>query len=147
MKRIYIAGPLFTEGERIYLEKIEKICSENGFITHLPHRDVNQKLDCKSVFSNDVKLLNDVDIIVAVLNGPDIDSGTSFEIGYGYAKQKYLIGIRTDYRAMAILNRKNPLEAEINLMVRFSLNDYCKSFEEFDKVIKKISNKEILIRK
>jgi len=132
MISIYIAGPLFTEGERYFLEEMEKICSEKGFKTHLPHRDVNQKLDTKSVFENDMRLLDETDIIIAVLDGPDVDSGTAFELGYGYAHNKYLIGIRTDYRAMAFLNREKPLSAQINLMVRYSLNEYCKSIRELE---------------
>ena len=38
MKTVYIAGPLFTEGERYFLGNIEKICSKMGFKTYLPHR-------------------------------------------------------------------------------------------------------------
>jgi nucleoside 2-deoxyribosyltransferase len=135
MKSIYIAGPLFTEGERYFLEKVEEICSKNGFKTYLPHRDVNQTLDSNLIFSNDINLLDDVDIIIGVLDGPDIDSGTAFELGYGYSKGKKLIGIKTDYRAMAFLNRKNPLSSEVNLMVRFSLDKYCKNIKELEMIL------------
>lgn len=135
MKSIYIAGPLFTEGERYFLEKVEEVCSKKGFKTYLPHRDINQKLDSDTVFSNDIRLLDETDIIIAVLDGPDIDSGTAFELGYCYSKGKYLIGIKTDYRAMAFLNRKDPLSAEINLMVRYALDDYCKDLKELENIL------------
>lgn len=137
MVSIYIAGPLFTDGERHFLNEIEKICAKKEFKTYLPHRDVNQKLDTKIVFDNDMKLLDETDIIVAVLDGPDVDSGTAFELGYGYAHKKYLIGIRTDFRAMAFLNREKPLSAQINLMVRYSLNEYCKNIKELEVALDK----------
>jgi len=74
----------------------------------------------------------------AVLAGADVDSGTAFEIGYGFAKGKYLIGIRTDYRAMTCLNRNNPVSAEVNLMIKHSLNAYCKDIETLTKILEQI---------
>jgi nucleoside 2-deoxyribosyltransferase len=38
------------------------------------------------------------DVLVAVLDGPDVDSGTAFEVGYAYARGKPIIGVRTDFR-------------------------------------------------
>jgi len=137
MKSIYIAGPLFTEGEKYFLEKVERVCANMGFKTYLPHRDVNQKLDSKIVFEHDLSLLKDIDLVIAVLDGADVDSGTAFEIGYCLANNKPIIGIRTDYRAMAFLNRKNPLSAEMNLMVRYALKGYCKNFNDLNKILKK----------
>ena len=39
MKKAYIAGPLFDDHEREYLEKITEIVEDFGFETFLPHRD------------------------------------------------------------------------------------------------------------
>ena len=38
------------------------------------------------------------DVVVAVLDGAAVDSGTAFEVGYAYARGKPLIGVRTDFR-------------------------------------------------
>jgi nucleoside 2-deoxyribosyltransferase len=38
------------------------------------------------------------DAVVAVLDGSDADSGTSFECGYAYAIGKPVLGVRTDFR-------------------------------------------------
>jgi nucleoside 2-deoxyribosyltransferase len=35
---------------------------------------------------------------VAILDGPDSDSGTCIEIAYAHAKGKPVIGVRTDFR-------------------------------------------------
>lgn len=41
------------------------------------------------------------DILVAVLDGTDVDSGTAAEIGYAFAKGKKIIGYRGDFRISA----------------------------------------------
>jgi nucleoside 2-deoxyribosyltransferase len=53
--------------------------------------------------------LNSSDIVVAVLDGVDVDSGTAWEIGYAYAKGKPVIGLRTDFRTLS--------DGVVNLMV------------------------------
>jgi nucleoside 2-deoxyribosyltransferase len=42
--------------------------------------------------------LDNCDVVVAILDGPDADSGTSFEMGYASARGKRMIGVRTDFR-------------------------------------------------
>lgn len=37
--KVYIAGPLFTQGDRWFLEKIDDSLQNHGFVTYLPHRD------------------------------------------------------------------------------------------------------------
>ena len=37
--RVYVAGPLFDDGERWWIEKVERVVVESGFATFLPHRD------------------------------------------------------------------------------------------------------------
>jgi nucleoside 2-deoxyribosyltransferase len=39
--------------------------------------------------------------VVAVLDGPDVDSGTAAEIGYAFARGKRIVGYRGDYRLSA----------------------------------------------
>ncbi len=39
MKKAYIAGPLFDDHERNYLESIAEIFETRGYKTFLPHRD------------------------------------------------------------------------------------------------------------
>lgn len=44
------------------------------------------------------RLMDDADVIFAVLDGVDVDSGTAAEIGYGFAKAKKILGYRGDFR-------------------------------------------------
>jgi nucleoside 2-deoxyribosyltransferase len=42
--------------------------------------------------------LDSCDAVIAMLDGPDSDSGTSFEMGYARGRGKKVIGVRTDFR-------------------------------------------------
>lgn len=52
--------------------------------------------------------------VFAVLDGVDVDSGTAAEIGYGFARGKYVAGLRTDFR----LAGDNP-GSIVNLQVQY----------------------------
>ena len=99
MKKAYIAGPLFDDHEREYLEKITEIVEDFGFETFLPHRDAGlvtgdfTKEKKIKDFDEDMKFLKSADLVVALLTGRDVDSGTAAEIGYAFRAGKKLIGI------------------------------------------------------
>ena len=99
MNYVYIAGPLFDDHERNYLESIAEIFETRGYKTFLPHRDAGvvsgeytQEEKIK-IFTTDLNALKQADIVVALLTGRDVDSGTAAEIGYAFANNKKLIGI------------------------------------------------------
>lgn len=96
--KAYIAGALFSKEERIFLEEIAKICKDIGLDTFLPHRDAGLGEDTEEIFKKDFLGLDECDVLVAVLNGTDVDSGTAWEIGYAYSKRKKIIGIIDDIR-------------------------------------------------
>ena len=48
------------------------------------------------IFDTDMDFLKSADIVVALLTGRDVDSGTSAEIGYAYALNKKIIGINAN---------------------------------------------------
>ena len=103
MKSIYIAGPLFNSADRSYLEHIANVLEKTGFKTFLPHRDVGiiQQLTSEErarIFYGDLRALEQYEICVALLTGPDHDSGTCAELGYCYAKGKPCYGITDDSR-------------------------------------------------
>lgn len=50
------------------------------------------------VFKLDVAGINQAEVVVACMDGPDVDSGTAWEVGYAYAKNKPVILFRTDFR-------------------------------------------------
>ena len=106
INNIYIAGPLFNKHEQMYLEDIAEELEGNGYDCFLPHRDQTGIDDSElksteflsqdsknKIFKTDLDALESADLTVALLSGQDIDSGTSAEIGYTYAKGKPVIGI------------------------------------------------------
>ena len=50
------------------------------------------------IFQTDIKALQESDLIVALVTGQDIDSGTASEIGYMYANNKPVIAITAEER-------------------------------------------------
>lgn len=105
IKKIYIAGPLFNDHERHYLEDIAKKLEDIGYKCFLPHRDQSgiseaelemSKMNATTkdkIFNNDLNGLKRSDLTVALITGWDIDSGTAAEIGYTYANGKPIIAI------------------------------------------------------
>ena len=134
--RSYIAGPLFDEGERWFIEKIEAMVAEAGFETFLPHRDNPPKVkdNVKEIFENDKRGIDACDLVVANLNGITTDDGTAWELGYAYANGKYLIGLHTDWRARF----KHEV---VNLMIETSLNELVRTQKDLKSALKSwISN-------
>ena len=109
-KKVYIAGPLFNQHERQYLEDIAKHLESNGLECFLPHRDLKGVEESEltttemsqetkdKIFSIDLNALKSSDITVALITGWDIDSGTSAEIGYTYARNKPIIAVDASER-------------------------------------------------
>nr|QNO57630.1 hypothetical protein LCMFKOLL_00026 [Methanosarcinales archaeon ANME-1 ERB7] len=109
IKDVYIAGPLFNWGEQWFnvrlKEELENISRRLGIKFHLPQEFGG---DTESdIFDKNKGLLDASQCIVAILDGADIDSGTSWEIGYAYAKDKKIIGVRTDFRYTGERGRGN----------------------------------------
>ncbi len=118
----YLAGPYgFSEaGRSFYRELFVPLVCDAGFdvldpwtltppalieeASTLPYgeerrerwREVNRVIG-----ENNARAIRDADIVVAVLDGPDVESGTAAEIGYGAALGKPVIGYRGDFRLAA----------------------------------------------
>lgn len=119
---IYIAGPLFSQAEREFLEKMIDYL---GRISHLdpikdfflPHRDggeLGKGPTRTQIFNLDINTLKQAQIVIALLDGPDVDSGTCIELGVAYSLGKKIFGIITDFRSY-LTNDREPQRP--NLMV------------------------------
>jgi len=103
--RIYLAGPLFTQGQRMWNRTLAAALEERiaGAGVTLPQDfqfdgAFNRSSDFPRIFRGCLDALKEADLVVAVLDGPDVDSGTAFEVGYARATGIPVIGVRTDYR-------------------------------------------------
>lgn len=123
----YLAGPLFDDGERWFIERIDARVRALGFDTFLPHRD-NPPKDASNVaaiFANDRGAIDRCDIVVANLNGIITDDGTAWEIGYAYATGHPVIGVHTDWR-------QRFANETVNLMIECSLARLVRSEDELE---------------
>lgn len=103
--RIYVASSVFTQFERRWNREIAQGIKRNlpGAVVVLPQdfkmsRKFNDKQHFGALFKMCIEEIDKCDALVAVLDGADCDSGTSFEVGYAYALRKPIIGLRTDFR-------------------------------------------------
>ena len=103
--RVYQAGPLFSEAEKLWHQRLKQELSGAGHEVIWPgdlvsDADVAQ-WGCeapKRIFAMDKAALEQSDMVVALLDGTQVDDGTAWEIGFAYAKGIPVIGIRTDLR-------------------------------------------------
>ncbi len=97
--KLYFAGPLFTAAERAWNAELATALRANGHEVFLPQENEPGK-DAPGIFATDVGGLDWADAVVAVMDGPDPDSGTAWEVGYAYGKMPILL-LRTDFRVDA----------------------------------------------
>jgi len=118
MKTVYLAAPLFREAECDFNRKLRNELISAGFEVFLPQEDSNNIKDYKDrqkiIFNKNLKGIENSDILVAVLDGADVDSGTAWEIGFAFAKGKPVFGLRTDFRTLGV-------EGTVNLMIERSV--------------------------
>ena len=108
-QRIYIAAPLFSEGERAFNERIDGILRQCGHETFLPQREGGCVADLpdtieglpkrKYLFQLDCAHMDWCDTLLFLFDGRVPDEGACFELGYCYAKGKRCIGFKTDARS------------------------------------------------
>ncbi len=119
---VYVAGPLFSEAERAFLQVMVDTLAKAATLDpvadfFLPHRDggeLGKGPKRKDIFELDLQQVDSAAIVVALLDGQDVDSGTCIELGYAYAKGKKIFGLLTDFRAY---HTADPEPHRPNLMV------------------------------
>ena len=124
---VYVAGPLFDEGERWWIEQIDARVAAHGVATFLPHRDNPPKTadNTREIFENDRGAIDRCQLVVANLNGITTDDGTAWEIGYAVGIGRPVIGLFTDWR------RRFDDEV-VNLMIEHSVEGIVRSLDELD---------------
>ncbi|MCX6689328.1 MAG: nucleoside 2-deoxyribosyltransferase, partial [Methanoregula sp.] len=107
-----------SEAEREYNLIIAGLLKENFFHMYLPqdtgdtHAGRSER-EHLQIFEQNKKALQDADLVVAIIDGADADSGTAWEMGYATALRKPVIALRTDFRMVGN-------EELVNLMLEHS---------------------------
>jgi nucleoside 2-deoxyribosyltransferase len=103
---IYLAGPLFSEAKQAWHRATKaRIEAEMGYTVIWPFELFDQA-EIVAWGDDAPRIVMEVcraalvtcDFVVALLDGPQVDDGTAWEIGYAHAKGIPVIGIRTDFR-------------------------------------------------
>jgi Nucleoside 2-deoxyribosyltransferase len=107
--RVYVAGPLFSEAERAWLDFLAARLRTEGFECFVPHENFAEvvELTPAEVYRVDGEGLRSSNALVAWLDGPIVDDGTAAEIGAfaelirsdgGNGRYRGIVGIVTDLR-------------------------------------------------
>jgi nucleoside 2-deoxyribosyltransferase len=122
--QIYLAGPLFSEAERDWLDGFAQRLRSEGFDCFVPHEhfDALAELTPAEVFRVDAGGVRSANVLVAWLDGPVVDDGTACEIGMfaelvagGDPRYRGIVAIVTDLRLQR--RRGNAVGDGMNLFV------------------------------
>lgn len=102
--QIYFAGALFGLAEKRFnqqltdaltarLDRVDFVLPQQRAEQFLGRADWSQRM-----FADCLAMIDASDAVLAVLDGPDADSGTSLELGYAHARGVPVVGVRTDFR-------------------------------------------------
>lgn len=138
-KIVYIAGPLFSQAELDFNEKVDERLRECGYDTFLPQRDGKKLSDLiaagiskedavKTIFELDLQQIHKSDILLLIIDGRVPDEGACVELGIAYALNKECIGLKTDSRSL-MGNLDNPLIlGALNGKIATSIDELCTCF-------------------
>ena len=128
--RLYLAGPMFTDAERAFLEQLADRLTASGHDCFVPHLQRFEPVDAPTVFAVDSAGLRDADAVVAWLDGPGVDDGTACEIGIfaelvrtAPDRHRGIVGLVTDLRVLRRRDR-GMADGGINLFVGGAIAAY-----------------------
>jgi nucleoside 2-deoxyribosyltransferase len=132
--QIFFAAPLFNEAERGFNKRVAETFRGEGFDVWLAqeHKFIEKSSmdEKRQIFEEDLQALRESDIVVALLDGVDVDSGVAFEVGYAHAFKKRIVGLKTDHRVFSKIE-------EVNLMLEVPIVVICRGPEEVLLYLKK----------
>jgi len=105
--QIYLAGPLFSQAERAWLDDLAATLRAEGLDVFVPHEHFDEiaELTPEEVYRVDGAGLRASNVLLAWLDGPIVDDGTAAEIGAfaelfagGDPRYRGIVGLVTDLR-------------------------------------------------
>ena len=117
-KRVYLAGPLFSQSEKDFNLKLANFLEAHGYEVFLPQRDgieaallegkTEEELT-RMIFALDHSEVLKADIVFMNLDGRVPDEGACVELGIAYASGKRCYGVKTDTRSVELNMDVNPM--------------------------------------
>ena len=105
--QVYLAGPLFSQAERAWLDGLSAALRADGLDVFVPHENFDPTTEPtpEEVYRVDGAGLRASNALLARLDGPMIDDGTAAEIGAfaelvasGDPRYRGIVGLVTDLR-------------------------------------------------
>ena len=122
-----LAGPLFTPYQRSFLDQLATRLRDLDIEVFVPHEHLlDGPLTPTEVFHTDAQGVRAADVVLAVLDGAEVDDGTACEIGmfaellHTGTRSGAIIGLMTDIRTL----RSTDDPPHMNLFVRGCIETY-----------------------
>ncbi len=136
---LYLAGPLFCEATQAWHRATKaRIQAETGHAVVWPFELFDQDeipgwgQDApRRVMERCRDALDGCVLVVALLDGPQVDDGTAWEIGYAHARGLPVIGVRTDFRSAGDVPG-----ARVNAMIHASCAAIVRTTDELLAVLR-----------
>lgn len=122
---VYFAGPLFSQGELAFNQRLTDQIEGLGHKVFLPQRDgdtdnevfkaMTTEERARAIFQMDLGRIERTDVFLYVLDGRIPDEGAAVALGLAYSHKQHfnkklrLIGLHTDKRAAFIGEKLNPM--------------------------------------
>jgi len=154
--KLYLAGPFgFSEaGRDFYYSKLIPLIESTGCQVLDPWKLAPQdKIEAVQAMAygiekqktwrkvnleigeNNQNLIDGSDGIIAILDGPDVDSGTAAEIGYAFGQGKCILGYRGDFRLSAE-NEGGIVNLQVEYFIRKSGGTLITTINDLQKEIR-----------
>lgn len=109
---MYVAGPLFSDAERAFNQRLDEFLVSLGYRTFLPQREAGDAMKLidagepaenvrPRLFALDWDNVRACDIMLVVLDGRVPDEGACVELGMAFALGKPCVGLQSDSRRFA----------------------------------------------
>jgi len=126
--RIYLAGPLFSIAEiewaRLVKTEIELALGDRVEVIW-PHEIASGMASAREIFDANTSALRSCGLMVAILDGAQVDDGTAWEVGFHYARSGCVLGIRTDFRRAGETS-----SSSVNAMIECACIDIAQNLDE-----------------
>jgi len=156
--KIYLAGPLgFSEAGRVFhndhvvpalrmlghevldpfaLTDARKVARVSRMPFGAKRRDAWAKLNVE-IGGRNRRAIDESDMVFAILDGVDVDSGTAAEIGYAFARGKPVLGYRGDFRLSAD-NEGSTVNLQVEYFIRESGGTIIARFSDLGRALDKM---------
>ncbi|WP_218080149.1 nucleoside 2-deoxyribosyltransferase [Anthocerotibacter panamensis] len=95
---IYLAAPLFTQAETAFNKNLAAVLRDEEYHVFLPQEECAGLSDPRDIFATCICGLEAASLVLVILDGADADSGSCFEMGFAFARDIPILGLRTDFR-------------------------------------------------